>query len=79
MNETVIVRPLTTIEQARAFDDDLQLRRFARVLADAHGLVLSAGVPRSLRRELAAVVDHLDDLLHGGTPHLRPRNNKGPT
>jgi hypothetical protein len=67
---------LTSTDRARAFDNDDELRRFARMLADAHQLVAGACVPRGVRRDLAAIIDALDALLHGD-PHLEARPRAG--
>jgi hypothetical protein len=46
------------------FAADAELRRFAAVLSAAHGLALSAAVPRYLRADLARAIDALDEVLH---------------
>ena len=65
----VIVRPVSACERAARFTMDRELQAMARTLAQAHAFVLTACVPRSLRRDLGGIVADLDRVLHGG-PHL---------
>jgi hypothetical protein len=68
--ELVELRKFTAEDRAHLFASDLELQRFATILADAHILVLSATVPWSVRRDLGVILDELDEFLHRGPPHL---------
>ena len=74
--DLVVIRPVSSIERARAFWNDPQLRCIASMLSEAHGLVIGATVPASVRRRLTDIADQLDELLHGA-PHLVARTRVG--
>jgi len=63
----VTVHPVADLH--RRFLNDAELVAFAQTLDEARSLVYSACVPRPVRRDLAPIIDQLEQLLHA-RPYL---------